>query len=102
MLDKLQKAGFTANFRKCEFFKDSVSYLGFVIDANGLHKDKQKEQAIVDMPTPTNVTQVKSFCGLVNYYARFFPNLAMVLKPLYDLTSAKFSKFVWSDKCIAK
>lgn len=78
-----------------------MSYLGFVIDSEGLHKDRAKEQAIVAMPNPTNVTQVKAFCGLVNYYARFFPNLASVLKPLYDLTSKNTTKIVWNDRCEA-
>lgn len=41
--------------------------------------------AITGAPAPTNETDFKSFLGLVNYYAKFLPNLATVLAPLYQL-----------------
>lgn len=68
---------------KCDFFQSSVEYLGHVIDTKGLDTAPSKITAIVDAPPPQNVSQ--SFLELLNYYGRFIPNLASLLKPLHNL-----------------
>ena len=44
-----------------------------------------KVEAIVDAPDPKNLTELRSFLGMVNYYGKFLPNLATILGPLYKL-----------------
>ena len=83
---------------KCQIMLPSIDYLGYQIGENGLEKIKEKVKAITDAERPTNVTQVKSFIGLVNYYARFFPNLSSILDPLNALLRNGV-KFEWSDEC---
>lgn len=78
------------------FFQSKISYLGFDIDKEGLHTSKDKISAIENAPTPNNITQLKSFLGFVQYYAKFVPNLAMVLHPLYNLLKANT---VWNWTC---
>lgn len=95
---KLAAAGFILNLGKCNFFQQKVKYLGHVIDADGLHKDEDKVKAIVNAPAPSNPTEVKAFIGLVNYYSRFFPNLAQILFPIYELLK-KTTEFAWSNAC---
>lgn len=97
VLEKLKRAGFKANRNKCAFFQNRIQYLGYIIDADGLHKDRSKVNAITSMPNPKTTTEIRAFCGMVNYYSRFMPNLSSVLKPLYDLTGAK--EVVWSTEC---
>ena len=41
--------------------------------------------AIQDAPTPTNVTELKVFLGLLSYYRKYLRNLSLVLEPLYEL-----------------
>ncbi|XP_045463872.1 uncharacterized protein K02A2.6-like [Harmonia axyridis] len=65
VFDKLSKAGFRLNLKKCEFFVPEVKYLGHYINKNGLHKYFDKVRAITEMPTPTDQGQVKSFVGMV-------------------------------------
>jgi hypothetical protein len=79
VLKKLDEAGLTVKKEKCKFFQDEVEYLGHIIDKNGLRKTKDKISAITEAPQPKTVTQVRSFCGMVNYYSRFVPNLAAIL-----------------------
>ena len=64
---------------------NSVEYLGHKIDADGIHMTDGKLQAILQAPTPRNVTELRSFLGLVNYYGKFIPNLATTLHPLNQL-----------------
>lgn len=98
VFDRLSRAGLKAKTSKCEFFQSKVTYLGFVIDALGLHKCDEKVRAISCMPNPTNKTQIRAFCGLINYYSRFMQNLSSDLKPLYSLLHDD-TKFVWNTQC---
>ena len=59
--------------------------MGYKIDQAGLHPTDEKLKAIKDSPCPGNVSQLKSYLGLVNYYGKFLPQLATCLAPLYDL-----------------
>ena len=63
----------------------SVEYLGYHISGEGISPTKEKRRAIVDAPVPEDISQLKSFLGLVNYYAKFLPCLADTLAPLYKL-----------------
>lgn len=98
VLSRLSDAGLKVNMSKCEFFKDSVTYLGYRIDRHGLHADDKKIEAIVSAPTPKDVTQLKSFLGLVNFYAKFCINISDILKPLYELLK-KNARWQWSEQC---
>ena len=86
---KLQEAGMKLNSNKCEFLKTSLEYLGHRIDKEGLHPVDSKVEAIARAPDPTNVDELRSFIGLVTYYAKFLPNMATVLAPLYELLKSK-------------
>ena len=78
--------------------KSSVEYLGHIVDENGVHDTPSKVKAIQEAPAPTNLTQLRAFLGLVNYYNKFIPNLAHLLHPLNNLLK-KGQKWVWSQKC---
>ena len=68
VLQRLKSAGLTLKKSKCTFEVSSVEYLGHIIDAKGLHPSEAKVRAIRDAPSPTNITELKSFLGLLNYY----------------------------------
>lgn len=95
VLQRLQDAGLTLQKDKCEFFKDEVNYLGYVINKNGLEKSPNKIKAMLDAPVPVNVGQLQSFLGLVNYYRNFVPAASTILSPLYELLK-KGIKWVWT------
>lgn len=97
VLSRLQEAGLRLKREKCELFKQSVEYLGFGIDRNGLHKSKNKVEAIVNSNCPRNVSELKSFLGMVNYYRCFVPNTSSVLTPLHSLLK-KGVNWTWGDE----
>ena len=88
VLSRLSNAGIHLKREKCSFFADQVEYLGHLIDKEGLHPTDAKVEAVQKAPAPSNVSELKSFLGLLNYYSKFLPNLSSVLSPLYSLLQA--------------
>ena len=96
VLQRLMDYNLRVNETKCKFFQEEITYCGHRIDANGLHKTQDKIKAVINAPKPENVTQLRAFLGLVNYYSHFLPNLASVLHPLYQLLKQNV-KFTWTE-----
>lgn len=96
VMKRLQDAGLRVKRDKCELFKSSVEYLGYVIDKDGLHKSSGKIDAIVNCTPPKNVSELKSFLGMVNYYRCFVPNTSSVLSALNNLLK-KGIKWDWGQ-----
>ena len=93
VLNRLSESGMRLKREKCSFLLPSVEYLGHVISAEGLKTSDSKVKAVTNAPIPTNVSELRSFLRLVNYYSKFLPDLASTLAPLYSLLQKK--KWVW-------
>ena len=91
VLHCLESAGLHLKKEKCSF------YLGHTISEKGLKPSPAKIRAITEVSQPTNVTQLKAFLGLVNYYAKFLPDLATKLAPLYQLLKQD-TQWEWLDQ----
>ena len=91
VLTRLQDAGLRLKREKCAFMLPSVEYLGHSISAEGVRPTKEKIRAIMEAPAPGNVSQLRSFLGLINYYGKFLPNLSSTLAPLYRLLQKECS-----------
>ncbi|GJR52289.1 putative reverse transcriptase domain-containing protein [Tanacetum coccineum] len=70
ILELLKKERLYAKFSKCDFWLDSVQFLGHVIDHSGVHVDPAKIEAIKSWAAPMTPTEVRQFLGLVGYYQR--------------------------------
>ncbi|XP_065190696.1 uncharacterized protein K02A2.6-like [Sycon ciliatum] len=96
VLERLNAAGLRLNRTKCSFARSSVTFLGHIIDASGIKPTKEKVQDVIDARAPTDVQELRSYLGLINYYHKFIPNLSSVLAPLYELLSSK--SWDWSHR----
>ena len=83
---------------KCVFLTKKISYLVFKITDKGLFKTDEKISAIKESQAPTNVSEVRSFLGLVTFYSKFVPNLATMAALIYQLTR-KNVPFDWNEEC---
>ena len=94
VLSTLQQHKLYANMEKCSFGMQSIQYLGYIIDTEGVHVDPIKIQIIRDWPSPKNFTELRSFLGLANFYRRFVSNFSHISWPLNQSlrggTQAKF------------
>ena len=87
-----------AKFSKSEFWLREVDFLGHIVSGEGIKVDTSKISAIVDWKPPRNVSEVRSFLGLVGYYRRFVEGFSMIATPLTRLLR-KDVKFEWTEKC---
>jgi len=98
VLQHLRDHQLYAKFSKCEFWLDSVKFLGHTISSEGIAIDPSKVQEVMDWKPSTSVHQIRSFLGLAGYYHRFIPDFSKIAKPMTELLK-KGVKFVWDEKC---
>ena len=60
--------GLKLHLSKCIFFYSQVEYLGHMIYPGGLGVLKGKVEALASIPRPKDVSQLRAFLGLANYY----------------------------------
>ena len=85
VLRRFQEVGLRLHPTKCSFGVDKVQYLGYTIDSSGLKPTKEKLDAIFNAPEPKDITQLRSYLGMLNFYRKFLVHAAVVLEPLNRL-----------------
>ena len=98
VLTRLQVAHLKLHPKKCQFFKQSVCFLGHIISNNGVGTDPAKISIVANWPTPANISELRSFLGLASYYRQFVHHFAEIAAPLHRLQE-KGSAFQWTDSC---
>ena len=88
--------GHQLNSSKVRLRRQEVPFIGHVTTDKGLRADPTKVQAITQMPRPTDVAGVQRLLGMIQYLAKFLPNLSDITKPLRELTH-KEVEWVWDQ-----
>ncbi|KAG5898724.1 hypothetical protein JTB14_020918 [Gonioctena quinquepunctata] len=95
---RLREANITVSVEECQFCKPEMRYLGYVVDRNGLHVDPDKVKAMLELPRPTNISEVRRVVGTFSWYRRFIQDFSSVIAPITGLLR-KGSRFEWSRDC---
>jgi len=85
VMQALHKAGVTLKLRKCEFFQNSVRYLGHIIRPGRLEIDLARTKALLKAQHPENQSELRSFLGCFNVYRRFIRDYTKIAAPLFAL-----------------
>ncbi|GJX68177.1 putative reverse transcriptase domain-containing protein [Tanacetum coccineum] len=96
ILELLKKEKLYAKLSKCDFWISIVQFLGHVIDSQGIHVDPAKIKAVKNWASPTTLTEIRQFLGLVGYYRRFIKDFSKTAKSLTKLTQ-KNKKYIWGE-----
>ncbi|GJY65797.1 putative reverse transcriptase domain-containing protein [Tanacetum coccineum] len=97
ILELLKKEELCAKFSKCEFWINTIKFLGHVIDSSGIHVDPAKIEAVKNWASPTTPSEIRQFLGLAGYYRRFIEGFSKIAKPMTELTQ-KNQKFDWGEE----
>ena len=85
VLGRLAEADLRLKKDKDNFGVEAVKYLGHRITKYELATIESTVRAVVEAPTVSDVTQVKSFLGVLTLYLRLLPHLATILQSLHQL-----------------
>ncbi|KAK2715714.1 hypothetical protein QYM36_010329 [Artemia franciscana] len=96
VLERGRAKGIKFNKAKCSFCVTNVTYFGHVISGQGMQPDPDKLKAINNMPTPSNSEELATLLGMLNYLAKYIPNLSTQNKTLRDLSKA--TEFKWAKE----
>jgi hypothetical protein len=67
---------------------------------HGITMSETKIKSVIDFPKPLNITNLRSFLGLANYFRDFVPNNSNVVNPLpkmIDYSASKQVKLTWTE-----
>ena len=93
----LQAAGLRINAAKCTFMQTAVDFLGHRVTAEGVAPLQKHVAAIQQFPPPTTIQQLQRFLGMLNFYRRFLPGIAGILRPLTDCLVGNPKLLSWSS-----
>jgi hypothetical protein len=96
VLQRLREHQLYANTKKCDFFQESITFLGHVVSGEGISMEPAKVKAIRDWPVLQSVEDVRSFLGLAGYYRRFVHSFSHIAAPLSNLLRNQVL-FTWTD-----
>jgi hypothetical protein len=97
VLQLLKQDNWCVKKSKCSFGQQQISYLGHVINSEGVSSDPDKIQKVAKWPIPVNCKDVRSFLGLVGYYRKFVKHFGIVTRPLLNLLK-KNTPFIWTSE----
>ncbi|KAK3145365.1 hypothetical protein QOZ80_4AG0328000 [Eleusine coracana subsp. coracana] len=93
----LETHNFFIKKSKCSFAQQSLSYLGHIVQQNGVSTDPDKVAVVMQWPQPQNVKELRGFLGLAGYYRRFIKHYGIISRPLTSLLK-KGILFHWTPE----
>jgi len=96
VLRRLAEAELVLKSSKCKIGLEETECLGFIIDARGARPDPAKVEGIREFPLPEDVTGLRGFLGLINFYTNFIPDMHRELSPLHEVCGGKNVKLSWT------
>ncbi|KAL0345664.1 UNVERIFIED_CONTAM: Retrovirus-related Pol polyprotein from transposon [Sesamum radiatum] len=98
VLARLREYELYAKVSKCSFAQETINFLGHIVERGRIRMDPKKVQTIEEWQPPSDVHDLRSFLGLVNYYRRFVKGYSEIARPMTDLLK-KTEIWNWTPQC---
>jgi hypothetical protein len=86
------------NLDKCDFFKTSIKFMGYIVSRDGIRPDPNRLKALKVLESPKNRSDLQSVLGMLGFCRKFIPGYSTIARPLFWLTKKDVS-FEWTDDC---
>uniref|UniRef100_A0A3B1KEA5 Gypsy retrotransposon integrase-like protein 1 n=1 Tax=Astyanax mexicanus TaxID=7994 RepID=A0A3B1KEA5_ASTMX len=96
VLQRLLEHRLFAKAEKCEFHKQRIAFLGYIISSTGVTMNDEKVSAVTSWPVPQTIKDLQRFLGFANFYRRFIRNFSTIASPLTALTKHAAKTLTWS------
>jgi len=95
VLDRCKEANLTLKFEKSYHCQNTVKFFGFEIGHNTTRMDDTRIKAVMDIPLPTNISEMRHFLGVAGFFARFADHFSVNRAPLDETLKESFN---WKDE----
>lgn len=105
VFERFRTYGLVINVAKCDFAKETVTFLGHTVTSAGIKPLDGKVTAIRDFPRPEMVFQLRRFLAMVNFYKRFLPHASQNQATLQEFLKGNKKKdkttILWTEESSA-
>ena len=85
VLNVLRRYRLFANLKKCQFHKNEVCFLDYIVSAQEIRMEDEQIEVVKNWPEPTSVRDIQVFLGFTNFYWRFIRGFSRIAAPLISL-----------------
>ena len=100
LFEALRQYGLVLNISKCTFGMRQLDLLGHIVSANGIQPLPDKVEAVRQFENLRTVRSLQRFLGMINFYRRFLPATASVVRPLTDALTGKPHQLTWTEEMV--
>ncbi|KAM9999378.1 hypothetical protein ACTFIZ_002933 [Dictyostelium cf. discoideum] len=97
LFEKFKEKGAKLQLTKCEFEKEEIKFLGYIVSKNGITYDGSKFTELLKTPPPSNQKELMKLLGTVNYFRTFIKNFTYLTSSFYPLLK-KGVNFKWTNE----
>ncbi len=83
---RIKMAGLRCKPAKCELLKESIKFLGRVVEKGKMRPDESMIETVLKWTEPRSVKEVQSFLGFANYSRDFIPDFSEKAHHFKELT----------------
>ena len=98
LFERLTAHGLVVNVNKCTFGVDAIEFLGHHVTAHDIGPLADRVDSIVCLPNPADKKGLQECLGIINFYHRFVPYAANMLRPLHSALKGDRKSLDWTDE----
>ena len=88
LFNRLEKFGLRVNFKKCQWMKQEIDFLGYTLTSEGIKPQTTRIKTLAELPDPKDYKELRRYMGMFSFYRQHIPQYAHIIEPLQQLLNA--------------